>query len=133
MVKGKFYQWRNSRIERKNYKKEQKIRNEKITRDELMDITITISEAIEDIHAITTVMLCMLIQTINKPDNETLVYYMHRRAYDAKYNMKDIERWLNHLWNENNGLVATGKIKELEANIKQLKDNIKKINKELIN
>lgn len=133
MTKAKIYQWRDSHNERKNHKKTEKILNEKITRAELIDITNTISKAIENTNAIMLVTLCMLIQTINKPDDDTLANYMHRRGYGAKYNTKDIERWLRYLWHENNDLVATGKIKELENNIIQLNNNIKELNKELIN
>ena len=128
MAKAKIYQWRNSYIERKNHKKAQKILNEKITRAELINITKTICETTENIVSITRLTLCMLIQAIDKPDNKALFSYMHRRGYGAEYNINNIERWVNCLWQARSDGTITGEIKELENNIKLLNNKIEELN-----
>ena len=58
---------------------------------------------------------------------------MHRRGFSAKYNMNDIERWIEFLWKAHYNGGITGEIKELEDNIKRLNNNIEELKKELIN
>ena len=132
-IRNKIYQWRNRYHERKNHKKAQAILNKKITRAELIDVADAISEAMENITSITQLTLCILIQTISEPDNQALFNYMHRRGFNAKYDMSDIERWIELLWKAHYDGGITGEIKKLQDNIKRLNNNIEELKEELIN
>ena len=129
-IRNKIYQWRNSRIERKAQRKAQAILDKKVTRGELIDITNTTSEAMGNITSITQLTLCILIQTISEPNNQALFNYMHRRGFNAKYDMNDIERWIELLWKAHYDGDITGEIKKLQDNIKRLNNNIEELKME---
>ena len=130
-IRNKISQWANHRAEREKNKKAQKILDKKITRTELIDLADAIYEISEDTHSIIRAVMCMLIQTINEPDNEALRYFMHRKGYGAKRNIKDIERWLNYLWAETNDMTETGEIAKLDHDIRKLRDKIKALSPDL--
>ena len=134
-IRNWWNQRKNNSIEKKAKKEAEIALDKPITKRELIKILKTNSEAMENILNITQLTLCMLVQTISEPDSQVLFNFMHRKAFNAKYNVKDIERWLNMLWQsdydgDTGELNTTGKIKELEVNINLLKNSIHELKSE---
>lgn len=126
---------RNNRIEKKAKKEAEIALDKPITKREMIDIMKANSKAMENILNITRLTLCILVQTINKPDSQVLFEFMHRKGFNATPQIKDIERWLNMLWREHydgdsGELHTAGKIKKLEININLLKNSIHELKSE---
>ena len=132
-IRNKYYQRRNSRIERKAEKKAQAILDKKVTRDELLSMINTISEISADLKEITELTLCIVIQIINDPSKEALANYMRSRGLKPNYDSDNIENWIQYLWNRNTTGGDTGKIKDLQLNINKLKNSMDTLDEVEIN
>ena len=123
IAKLKIYERRNNRIIKKEHEKAQAILNKKVTRAELINIINTQSEINEQLDSIIIWILCILIQSINDPNNQTLRNFVKARGFDSEYNMKDIEYWVSDLWERHNRF-DRGKMVELTKDMKRLKKKI---------